>query len=143
MNLKIKRLRESAILPTYGTEHSAGLDLYVPKGIYKSILPGETYILKSGIAMEIPEGYFGQMGPRSGIAIRKGLIVKNAPAIIDSDYRGELMIALLNVSKDPVYIEQTDRVAQIAIVPYEKVRVIDSEDLTDTIRGSRGLGSTG
>lgn len=140
-DLRVVRMKESAILPTYGTEFSAGLDLYTPVDVF--IAPNQTVIVDSGIAMEIPETHYGLMGPRSGWAIKKGLIVKNAPAIIDSDYRGELKIALLNISYVPISIEAGERIAQIAIVPYTRVQVQEVEELSSTIRGEGGLGSTG
>ena len=139
--LNVVREDNSAILPTYGTEFSAGLDLYTPVDLF--ITPNETVIVDSKISLEIPEGHYGLMGPRSGWAIKRGLIVKNAPAIIDCDYRGTLKVALLNISFVPISVLAGDRIAQIAIVPYTRVQVQEVEKLSDTVRGSGGLGSTG
>ena len=142
--LKIRILdHDRAVVPTYGTEHSAGLDLYSPEFFVLEM--GQTRLLHMGFSMEIPEGNYGMMGPRSGWAIKKGLIVKNAPAIIDSDYRGELIVAVMHIERngEAIEVQKGDRIAQIAIVPYTRVVVDVSEELSETARGEGGLGSTG
>ena len=143
MKLKIKKLNENARIPTYGTEFSAGADLYALLENDVIILPGETYLIKTGISLEIPEGYVGLIYPRSGLATKKGLAPANKVGVIDSDYRGEIMVALFNHGKNPQTIENGERVAQIVIAPYIQAEFEETDILSETERNSGGFGSTG
>lgn len=142
MKVKIKRINGEAILPTYGTEFSAGADLYnLPESI--RIAPGETVLIHTGISLEIPEGYCGLIYARSGLATKRGLAPANKVGVIDSDYRGEIMVALHNHSAAEQTVEPSERVAQLVIAPFLKAEFELSEELTDTARGEGGFGSTG
>lgn len=143
MNLNIKRLYDNAIVPTYGTLYSAGADLYACLDNEEIISAGETKFIKTGIAMEIPNGYVGLVYARSGLACKKGLAPANKVGVIDADYRGEIMVALHNHSKDSVSISPGERIAQIVIAPFLKVEFNEVEELSDTVRGAGGFGSTG
>ena len=141
MELKFKKLTDKAIKPTYGTEFSAGADLYSTEKMVIGI--GETKLIKTGLAVEIPVGYVGLIYARSGLATKRGLAPANKVGVIDSDYRGEIMVALYNQSGVEQVVEQAERVAQMVITPYLKVEYQQVEDLTDTARGQGGFGSTG
>ncbi len=143
MKLRIKKLNENARIPTYGTEFSAGADLYALLENDVTILPRETYLIKTGISLEIPEGYVGLIYPRSGLATKKGLAPANKVGVIDSDYRGEIMVALFNHGKEAQKIENGERVAQIVITPYIQAEFEETDFLTETERNSGGFGSTG
>ena len=142
MKINLKKLTPEAKLPAYGTEYSAGLDLY-NLNAPAEILPGETVMIHTGIAMEIPEGYCGLIFARSGLATKRGLAPANKVGVIDADYRGEIMIPLLNHSKVTATVDAGERVAQLAIVPFLKVEFEETDELTDTARGTSGFGSTG
>ena len=141
MKVKIK-LKEGGKLPVYGTKDSAGCDLYA--NIEKSItlMPLERVLIPTGVYLEIPEGYEAQVRPRSGLALRKGLTVLNSPGTIDSDYRGEVGVVIVNLSNYIQAIAPETRIAQIVFAKYEKVDFILSENLDDTERIG-GFGSTG
>lgn len=141
--VKIKKLSENAIIPTYGSKYSAGADLYACLDSEVEISPGETYIVKTGIAMEIPEGYAGLIYARSGLATKRGLAPANKTGVVDSDYRGEIMVALYNHSKETQSIAPGERIAQLVITPFLTADFTEAEELTDTERGSGGFGSTG
>lgn len=141
--IKIKKLNPKAIIPTYGSEYSAGADLYACMDMAQTINPGETFLIKTGISMEIPVGYVGLIYARSGLATKKGLAPANKVGVIDSDYRGELMVALYNQSDSPKVIEPGERIAQLVITPYITGKFVETETLSDTIRGTGGFGSTG
>lgn len=143
MKLKIKKLNENAKIPTYGTEFSAGADLYALLEKDVVIMPQETYLIKTGISLEIPAGYVGLIYPRSGLATKKGLAPANKVGVIDSDYRGEIMVALFNHGKEAQKIENGERVAQIVIAPYIQAEFEETDSLTETERNSGGFGSTG
>ena len=142
-NVNIKKLTPNAIIPTYGTEFSAGADLY--SGMTESITinAGATEFIKTGIAMEIPVGLVGLIYARSGMACKKGVAPANKVGVIDSDYRGEIIVALHNHSNSAVTIEPGDRVAQIVLAPYVTAAFNEVDELSDTIRGDGGFGSTG
>lgn len=142
-NVNIKKLNDNAVIPTYGTEYAAGADLYACMEEAVTINPGETYFVKTGIAMEIPEGYAGLVYARSGLACKKGLAPANKVGVIDSDYRGEIMVALHNHSNVPVSVESGERIAQLVITPYITAVFNQVEELEDTERGEGGFGSTG
>ena len=143
MKIKVKKLNENAILPTYGSLSAAGADLYNLPGADIVIPPHETVMIHTGLAMEIPEGYAGFLFARSGIASKRGLAPANKVGVVDSDYRGEVKVVLLNHSKEPQVIENGERIAQFVITPvltpvYEEVAELDETD-----RGTGGFGSTG
>lgn len=143
MRVNIKKLNEAAIVPTYGTQYSAGADLYACLEEAVTIQPGATYLVKTGIAMEIPEGYVGLVYARSGLACKKGLAPANKVGVIDADYRGEIMVALHNHSTEAVTVEPSERVAQMVIAPFLAVDYQVVEELNETVRGEGGFGSTG
>ena len=143
MNINFKKLNEKAITPTYGTPYSAGADLYACEGEEITINSGETKLIHTGIALEIPEGYVGLIYARSGIATKRGLAPSNKVGVIDSDYRGEIMVSLLNHSKTSQTIADGERIAQLVITPYLKVEYTETDNLSDTVRGEGGFGSTG
>lgn len=143
MKIYIQKLDEEVILPTYGTEGSAGLD--IAACLKQNIeLPTHGRILVgTGIAMQIPKGYLGMICSRSGLAIKYGVAVLNSPGIIDSDYRGEIKVILINHSEREFIIEHGMRIAQIIVMPYEKNYLQWQVDLEETKRGETGFGSTG
>ena len=143
MKIKVKKLNENAILPTYGTAFAAGADLYNLPGADTVIPPHETVMIHTGLAMEIPEGYAGFLFARSGIASKRGLAPANKVGVIDSDYRGEFMVALHNHSNAPAEIAGGERIAQLCILPVLQAEFILSESLDETARGEGGFGSTG
>lgn len=142
--VKVKKLNKNAILPTYGTEHSAGADLYacIDNGSI-TIGAGKTEFIKTGIAVEIPEGLVGLVYARSGLACKRGLAPANKVGVIDSDYRGEIMVAIHNHSDKSESIADGERIAQIVFAPYVTATLEESETLNDTVRGVGGFGSTG
>ena len=142
MKIRIKKLNERAIVPTYGTEFSAGADLYVTDEDV-TINPGQTVILHTGISAEIPVGYCGLIFERSGMGIKRGLAPANKVGVIDADYRGEICVALHNHGTTPQHVECGERVAQLAIVPFLHAEYELADELSDTARGVGGFGSTG
>lgn len=142
-SVRIKKLDENATIPTYGSEFAAGADLYACTGEAVTIHPHETKLIHTGIAMEIPTGYAGLVYARSGIASKRGLAPANKVGVIDSDYRGEIMVALHNHSEEAQSIESGERIAQLVIAPYITADFILSDELDDTDRGTGGFGSTG
>ena len=143
MKVRVKKLDERATIPTYGTEYSAGADLYLLGDGAVTIDPHQTELLHTGIAAEIPEGYCGLVFARSGLASKRGLAPANKVGVIDADYRGEIMVALHNHTDSPATVEGGERIAQLAIVPFLKARFEPVEELSDTLRGEGGFGSTG
>ena len=141
--VKIKKLREDAIIPTYGTEFAAGADLYAAIDDVITLEPGETKLIKTGVSIEVPTGYAGLIYARSGLASKKGLAPANKVGVVDSDYRGEIMVALHNHSKEKREIEPKERIAQFVITPYLKAEFEEGQVLENTSRGSNGFGSTG
>ena len=141
--VKIHLLNDRAKMPECGSKYSAGYDLYSICDDIVTIRPQETIKMKTGIAMEIPEGYFGALFARSGIATKRGLRPANCTGVIDSDYRGELIVALHNDSNKIQLIEPGERIAQLVIMPYLSVEFEESEQLNMTQRGDKGFGSTG
>ena len=142
-NINIKKLNENAIIPTYGTEYSAGADLYACLDSGVTIKPGETVFIKTGLSLEIPEGYAGLIYARSGLACKQGLAPANKVGVIDADYRGEIMVALHNHSGETRNVEHGDRIAQLVITPFLTADFITVNELSDTVRGEGGFGSTG
>ena len=143
MQINIKKLNPHAILPTYGSPSAAGADLYALLDGDVTIAPGETYLVHTGIALELPEGYAGLIYARSGLASKKGLAPANKVGVVDPDYRGEVMVALHNHSLCPQTISHGERVAHLVVTPFLRVDFVPTEDLSDTVRGEGGFGSTG
>lgn len=142
-DVKIKKLNNNAIIPTYGTEFSAGADLYACIEEPVSLAPGETVLIKTGLSMEIPAGYAGLVYARSGLATKKGLAPANKVGVIDADYRGEIMVALHNHSNTTAVIESGERIAQMVITPFLTANFVTVDELEETLRGTGGFGSTG
>ena len=142
-DVKIKKLRDNAIVPTYGTEFAAGADLYAALDEAVVIEPGETKLIPTGFAFEIPTGYAGFVHARSGLATKRGLAPANKVGVIDSDYRGEIMVALYNQSDKEQTVCDGERIAQMVVARYEKVEWDEVEVLDETERGAGGFGSTG
>ncbi|MBP5193860.1 MAG: dUTP diphosphatase [Clostridia bacterium] len=143
MLVKVKKLSENAKLPTYGSEFSAGADLYAATDDSIVIPSGETAFIGTGIAVEIPSGYVGLVYARSGLACKKGLAPANKVGVIDSDYRGEIKVAIFNHSKEDKTIEAGERVAQLIVAPFLKCEYEQADELSSTSRGNGGFGSTG
>lgn len=143
IKVNFKKLNDKAIKPTYGTEFAAGADLYACEGGEVTIDVGETKLIHTGLSLEIPEGYAGLIYARSGIATKRGLAPANKVGVIDSDYRGEIMVSLHNHSGKVQTIADGERIAQLVITPFLKVEYTETDTLTDTVRGEGGFGSTG
>ncbi len=145
MNQQVRfhKLDERAVTPTYGSEHAAGADLYALIDGALTLLPGQTTLVHTGLAMEIPEGYVGLICARSGLATKRGLAPANKVGVIDADYRGEIMVALHNHSDAAQTVENGERIAQLLLMPYLTGVFTEAERLTDTERGDGGFGSTG
>lgn len=143
MEMKVKKLRENAIIPKSATKGSAGLDLYAAIETELTIEPGKRVLIPTGIAAEIPEGTAGFIFTRSGLGIKKGIHVTNGVGVIDSDYRGEIHVGLHNLSDEAYTISPQERIAQLIIMPYFAVDIIETESLNSTERGDGGFGSTG
>ena len=143
IQLKIKKLLPEAKMPVYGSASAAGADLYALSDHANRIGANETAVVHTGLAAEIPEGYVGLIFARSGLATKKGLAPANKVGVIDSDYRGEIRVALHNHSKYMQSIEPYERVAQLVIMPYVFAHIVEAEELSDTERGAGGFGSTG
>ncbi len=144
VKIKIKRLKPNAILPHYGTEFSAGADLHaLLDGDELVIPPHGTEFVHTGLSVEIPEGYVGLVYARSGIASKRGLAPANKVGVVDSDYRGEIIVSLLNHTDMPQTISNGERVAQLVIAPYLKADFVEADELAGSVRGEGGFGSTG
>ena len=141
--VKIKNLRANAKVPTYGSDFAAGADIYAAIDESMTIAPGETKLIPTGLAFEIPVGYAGFMHARSGLASKRGLAPANKVGVIDADYRGEVMVALHNHGCEPQSIEEGERISQLVIAPYLTAEFILSDELDSTARGEGGFGSTG
>ena len=142
-SVRVKMLRAGAKLPAYGTEEAAGADLYACLESAVSIAPGETVFIPTGIAMEVPKHCAGLVYARSGLACKRGLAPANKVGVIDSDYRGEICVALHNHGKQSQIIEHGDRIAQLVITPVLQPVYEIAEELDDTQRSGGGFGSTG
>jgi dUTP pyrophosphatase len=142
--LKIRRVRKSSLpLPAYHSAHAAGIDLMADLEGRIEMAPGERRAVPTGIALEIPEGYEGQVRPRSGRAITEGLAMVNSPGTIDADYRGEVKVLLVNLGSDTVELHPGDRIAQLIIAPVVHAEVVEADNLDETARGEGGFGHTG
>ncbi len=143
MVVKFKKLDKRAKAPTYGTRYSAGADLYALVDEPVVIEAGETKFIGTGIAAELPEGTVGLVCARSGLASKKGLAPANKVGVVDCDYRGELKVAIHNHGKEPQTVECGERIAQMVITPYITAEYEEAEELSETVRGEGGFGSTG
>ncbi len=141
--IRIKRLSPGAVLPAYQSAHAAGMDLHAALQDPVTIEVGEIVKIPCGFAMSLPDGYEAQIRPRSGLATRHGLSIPNAPGTVDSDYRGPVVVALINLGKTSFVIEPKMRIAQMIVAPVVRAAVEEVNDLDDTARGSGGFGSTG
>lgn len=143
LKVKIKKLDKNAIIPTRGSEYAAGADLYACTSSPIIIAPHDTVMVGTGFAIETPEGYASLIMARSGLASKQGLAPANKVGLVDSDYRGEVKVALHNHSDIPQMINPMERIAQLMIVPYLMCEYEETEVLSDTERGEGGFGSTG
>ena len=141
MNVSVKKLNEQARLPVYSSPYAAGADLYACEGV--TIAPGETQFVHTGIAIELPLGTVGLVYARSGLACKQDLAPANKVGVIDCDYRGEIMVALHNHGKVERRVGQGDRIAQLVIAPYYVAQFSEADELSATVRGEGGFGSTG
>jgi dUTP pyrophosphatase len=130
-------------LPSYATADSAGLDLVAAIDAPLTLASLERAAIETGIAIALPRGFEGQVRPRSGLAAKHGVTVVNAPGTIDADYRGEIKVLLVNLSRDPYPVQPGDRIAQLVIAPFTKAALVATETLEATARGEGGFGSTG
>lgn len=141
--VRVKRVLEGAKLPTYGSARAAGADLYACLEEVVTIQPGETVFIPTGIALEVPQGCAGLIYARSSMGAKRGLAPANKVGVIDSDYRGQVMVALHNHSALPQSVEPQERIAQLLITPVYTPGFVETEELSDTQRGAGGFGSTG
>ncbi len=141
VRVRIKKLDSNAQIPSYGSSSAAGADLYALTGA--ELQPGQTVLIHTGIAMEIPEGYAGLIYARSGLATKRGLAPANKVGVIDADYRGEIMVSLHNHSSEVQKVDAGERIAQLVVTPFLRVAFDEAADLSDTDRGAGGFGSTG
>lgn len=143
MKIAIKKLNENAVVPAYGSEFAAGADLYACLQSEIEIAPHSTAVIPTGIALELPIGYAGLIYARSGLATKKGLAPANKVGVVDCDYRGEVKVALYNHSETAQKVAAGERVAQLVITPYITAEFIVADELSQTVRGAGGFGSTG
>jgi dUTP pyrophosphatase len=145
MKIHIKRLKKDHLvsLPQYMTEGSSGMDLFASLADEVTLVPGDRKLIPSGVSVAIPEGFEGQIRPRSGLAVQKGIGIVNGPGTIDADYRGEIAVLLINFGKEPFTIRNGDRIAQMVISPVTRVTLEEVEDLPPTLRQGGGFGHTG
>jgi len=143
VEIRVKRLHERALLPCYMSEQAAGMDLHACLDASVELAPGERQLIPTGLAMAIPPGFEGQVRPRSGLALRHGLGMVNAPGTIDADYRGEIGVILVNHGQHPFVVQHGDRIAQLVIAPVVRAGLIEAADLDGAVRGSGGFGHTG
>ena len=141
--MRVKKLREHAAIPTYGSSEAAGADLYACLDGPVTIAPGKTVFIPTGLAMEVPRGYAGLIYARSSMGTKRGLAPANKVGVIDSDYRGEVMVALHNHGGEAQTVAHGERIAQLLITPVLAPAFAECADLTDTVRGTGGFGSTG
>ncbi len=143
IQVKVKKLHPKAIVPVYMTEHAAGMDLCTVIDSPVTLAPGERILLPTGLAMEIPPGFEGQVRPRSGLALKKGIALVNSPGTIDADYRGEIGIIIINHGVESVEFLPGDRIAQLIIAPVAQANLVEVDELNDSTRSSGGFGHTG
>ena len=143
VHVRAKRLRPDAVLPRYQTDGAAGMDLHAALDAPVTIAPGARAMISTGLAFAIPAGWEGQVRPRSGLAARSGITVINAPGTIDSDFRGDVGVVLVNHGQEPVLVRPGERIAQIVFAPYARASLVLVDELDETARGAGGYGSTG
>ena len=142
IELRVTKLRDDAVLPARAHDTDAGLDLSACEEL--TIGPGERALVPTGLAVEIPEGHAGLVAPRSGLALRHGISIVNAPGVIDAGYRGEIQVILFNTDAVEAFtVEQGMRIAQLLVMPVTPVTIVEAVDLATTVRGSGGFGSSG
>jgi len=141
--VRFRRLRAGAVVPAYMTAGAAGMDLSSAEEAPVTIGAGERVAVATGLALELPDGFEGQVRPRSGLARKHGVTLTNAPGTIDSDYRGEVTVLLVNLGREAHTIAPGDRIAQLVIAPVTRATLIEVSDLSDTKRGAGGFGHTG
>ena len=141
--LRVLALRENAALPAFGSAHAAGADLCACIEEPLAFQPGETRLVPTGLAVEVPPGYAGLIYARSGLAAKRGLAPANKVGVVDADYRGEVMVALHNHSNQAQEVAPGERIAQLVIAPFLAVNYEEAAQLDDTVRGAGGFGSTG
>ena len=141
--IRVKKLNEKALLPTYGSAEAAGADLYACLEEDVTIAPGQTAFIPTGLSMMIPAGTAGLIYARSGMACKRGLAPANKVGVVDSDYRGEVVVVLHNHSAVPQTVEHGERIAQMVIAPVTRAEVVETDELDSTVRGEGGFGSTG
>ncbi len=143
ISIKVKRLHESAVLPRYMTESAAGMDLHACLENPLTIMVGQRVLIPTGLAMSIPVGFEGQVRPRSGLALKKGLTLVNSPGTIDADYRGEIGIIVINHGQEEVTVAPGDRIAQMVVAAVHQAAITEVEELESTLRNAGGFGHTG
>jgi len=141
--IRVKKLKDMAILPTYGSAEAAGADLYACLQEDVTILPGASAFVPTGLAMELPKGYAGLIYARSGLACKQGLAPANKVGVVDSDYRGEFIVVLHNHGQEAKTVRHGDRIAQLVITPVLTPGFVEVDALDETLRASGGFGSTG
>ena len=144
--LKVKRLRQSDAdisIPRYASAAAAGLDLHAAVAEPLTLAPGGWSLVPTGFAMELADGYEGQVRPRSGLAAKHGITLLNSPGTIDSDFRGEVHVILVNFGREPYVVKRNDRIAQLVVAPVSRAEIREVETLDSTVRGSGGFGSSG
>ena len=141
--VNVKKLRDNAIIPTQGSKYAAGYDLYAAIDTPITIKSGETVKIGTGLAFELPEGFFAGIFARSGLATKQGLRPANCVGVVDCDYRGEVIVAIHNDSNKDTVIAPGDRIAQMILLPYQSMEFIEVSDLSETDRGDGGFGSSG
>jgi dUTP pyrophosphatase len=143
ISIRFCKVRAGAVVPAYATEHAAGMDLHAVLDAPLTLAPGERALVPTGLALEIPDGFEGQVRPRSGLALRQGIALVNAPGTIDADYRGEVGIIVINHGREAVTFTHGDRIAQLVIAPVTRVAFEETGELTATRRDAGGFGHTG
>ena len=143
MKIAVKKLRENAVLPTFGSPEAAGADLHACLASPVTVAPGETAFIPTGLAMELPVGYVGLVYARSGLACKRGLAPANKVGVIDSDYRGEFIVALHNHGTESQTVASGERIAQLVVTPILMPEYVETDSLSSTQRGEGGFGSTG
>ena len=143
MEIKVKKLIKTAKLPVYASENAAAADLCSAEEESVTLRPGETRLLHTGLALEIPAGYAGFVYARSGLASKRGLAPANKVGVIDADYRGEVLVALHNHGREEARVEPGERIAQLVVAEAPRFSFVEAKELSDTVRGAGGFGSTG
>lgn len=141
--IRCRRLHPEAVIPGYATAHAAGVDLHAVLDAPLALAPGMRTLIPIGLAVEIPDGYEGQVRPRSGLALKQGIALVNSPGTIDADYRGEIGIIVINHGQEAVTFHPGDRIAQLVIAPVTRVNFVEAGELGETARSAGGFGHTG